>query len=561
MEAGFSHNGKTLLSGVDPAGRAERIAEAVAVRDRTLYLCPSPLFGYGLERLLSRLADAPNSALLCVEADPALLALSREHFSQTLKNDPRVHLIGQCDPVALCVLLRREWGPRFFRRVETIRLSGGWQLFPALYDSLAQSLQREIAIDWGNAMTLAKLGRLYIRNALRNLALIPRCPSLGQLSFGGDPLLVLGAGPSLDKLLDALPARFGEARRHPEERPFRIVCVDTCLPALRERGIRPDLVVILESQHWNLDDFVGLSGWKVPSAFDLSALPQSGAVLAGGVFLFFTPWTKLAVFQRLGSAGLLPEAMPPLGSVGLSSVAIARRLTQGAIVTAGLDFAFTLDSYHARSTGGYLRRLHRQTRFAGLLNAQAAFDGTAPAASKTGGTVITNPSLRNYRDLFQREFAPAPGAAARVFDLAVDGLPLGIPSLSLEEALGVLSAAGPAGKSSPAAGDSGTGTALAEKLRVFAQGEQGRLTLLRDMLTGGAPADYAALCTLIDECDYLWAHFPDFAAAGRRPGRAELEAGSPPEVSFLKRLRVEIDPFLRLWGLTLQELSSPRASV
>ncbi|MDR1858937.1 MAG: DUF115 domain-containing protein [Treponema sp.] len=575
MGAGFSHNGKTLLSAVDPAGRADRVAGKVAVKDRTLYLCPSPLFGYGLERLLSRLADAPNSALLCVEADPEMFALSREHFSPALKSNPRLRLTSQRDAAALCALLRREWGPRFFRRVETVRLSGGWQLFPALYDSLAQSLQREIAIDWGNAMTLARLGRRYIRNALRNLALIPRCPSLGQLSFGEDPILVLGAGPSLDSLLDALPARFGKAHRLPETRPFRIACVDTCLPALRERGITPDLVVVLESQHWNLDDFIGMSGWKVPAAFDLSALPRSGAVLAGGVSLFFTPWARLAIFQRLGSAGLLPEAVPPLGSVGLSAVSIARRLTRGAIITAGLDFAFTLDSYHARSTGGHLGRLRRQNRFAGLLNPRAAFDGTVLAASKTGGKAITNPALRNYRDLFQREFAADP----RIFDLAAGGLPLGIPSLSPEEAFGVLRGVGN-GEWGMGNGGWGTGNgewgsgetrkarcqtvpvdkgniaaALAEKLRVFAQGEQGRLILLCDILTGKAPMDHAALDTLVGECDYLWAHFPDYAAAGRRPGRAEMEAGSPQAVSFLKRLRIEIDPFLELWDFTLRELS------
>ena len=559
MDAGFSHNGKTLLSAVDPAGRADRVADAVAIAGRTLYFCPSPLFGYGLERLLARLAEVPNAALLCVEADPALFALSQGHFSPALKNDSRLRLTDQCDPAALCALLRREWGPRFFRRVEIIHLNGGWQLFPALYDSLAQSLRQEIALDWGNAMTLAKLGRLYIRNALRNLALIPRCPSLAGLSFGSDPALVLGAGPSLDSLLDVLPAHFGEAQRLPQTRPFRIICVDTCLPALRERGITPDLAVILESQHWNLNDFIGLSGWQVPAAFDLSALPRSGAVLSGGVFLFFTPWARLAIFQRLDSSGLLPVAVPPLGSVGLSAVSIVRSLTRGPIVTAGLDFAFTPDSYHARSTPGHLGRLRRQNRFAGLLNAQAAFDGAVSVTSRTGGKVFSNPALRSYRDLFQREFATGNGAAS-IFDLATGGLPLGVPSLSLEKAIDVLKGMGNGewgmGESRNVSIDKSNIAALTEKLRAFIQNEQGRLTLLRDTLTGRAPMNHTALDALIDECDYLWAHFPDYAAAERRPGKAELEAGSPQAVSFLKRLRVEIDPFLKLLDLTLRELCS-----
>ena len=82
------------------------------------------------------------------------------------------------------------------------------------------------------------------------------------------------------------------------------------------------------------------------------------------------------------------------------------------------------------------------------------------------------------------------------------------------------------------------------------------MTLLRDMLTGAAAADLPRLNLLIDECDYLWAHFPDYAAAGgRRPGEAEIAGASPEAVSFLKRLRAEIDPFLKLWNLTLEEIS------
>jgi hypothetical protein len=571
---GFSWKGKTLLSGIDPAGKAERVAETVPVMDRILYLCPSPLYGYGLERLLARLDGFPHSAVLCIEAEPELFALSREHFDAALNGSQKLRITDQCEPGTLCALLRQEWGPRFFRRVEMIRLNGGWQLHHELYDTLAESLRREIALDWGNAMTLAKLGRRYIRNALRNLPLIPRCHPLQQLDFGSAPALVLGAGPSLDTLLDSLQSRFGGPLNLPEQRPFRIICVDTCLTALRERGITPDLAVILESQHWNLADFIGLSGqqgcgqqgclWNVPAALDLSALPRSAHVLSGGLFLFFTPWTTLNIFGRLEAAGLLPPRLPPLGSVGLSAAAIARQLTRGAIITAGLDFSFSLDSYHARSTPGHKAKLRRQNRFTGLLNAQAALGGTVlHTVSKTGGQVFSTPAMRNYRDIFEREFSNA-DSGARFFDIAGSGLPLGATTLSPEEAFDVLSG----GREShggtedtetteeiqnfyspcPRTEGSMWSPCLRERsLEIFIQGEENRLILLRDMLTGAAAPDSDALVTLIDECDYLWAHFPDYAGTDRRPGKAELSDGAA--LSFLKRLRVEIDPFLKLWGL------------
>ena len=562
MVGGFSRKGKTLLSGVDPAGRADRTADAVSAADRTLYLCPSPLYGYGLEHLLARLSGFTNSAVLCVEADPELFALSREYFPPALLDNPKLRLTSESGDGALCALVRREWGPRFFRRVETVRFTGGWQLFPHVYDALEDSLRREIALDWGNAITLAKLGRRYIRNALSNLALIPRFLSLDKISFGGDPALILGAGPSLDNSLDALQAHYGDTLKLPQTRSFRIICADTCLPVLKDRGITPDLAVVLESQHWNLDDFTGLSGWKVPVAFDLSALPRSASALAGDVYLFFTPWTRLTIFERLESAGLLPLRQPPLGSVGLSAVSIARCLTRGAIVCAGLDFSFTLDSFHARSTPGHARLLRRQNRFTGLFNAEAAFGAAVQKTSaKNGGAVFTNPALRNYRDLFEREFGADNGDASRFFDIDGSGLSLGIRTLSSEEAIKMLSSEylaqrrkgaeigslfenGSLSSVPPCLREIKFG--IIEKLEIFIRGETDRLMLLRKLLTGEAPMDHASLDSLIDECDYLWAHFPDYAAAERRPGKTELEAGSPSAISFLKRLRVEIDPFLRI---------------
>jgi len=553
MEGGFSYKGKTLLSRVDPAGKADRVADTVHVIDGTLYLCPSPLYGYGLERLLSRLEKlAPNSAVLCIEPEPDLFAISRDHFNDALKQSPKLRLTNHCEPARLCALIREEWGSRVFRRIHVLRLNGGWQLYPDL-DGLADTLRREIALDWGNAMTLAKLGRRYIRNAVRNLALIPKHPSIDALSFGAEPVLVLGAGPSLDPVLDALAARFGESCLLPETRFFRIVCVDTCLPALRQRGIRPDLVIILESQQWNLDDFTGLSGWDVPAAFDLSALPGSANVLGNRLYLFFTPWTRLNIFMRLEEAGLLPAGIVPLGSVGLSAVALSMRLTQGAIITAGIDFSFSMDLYHARSTPGHLAKLRRQNRFRGLLNADTAFGRSVfSAVSKNGTKVLSNPSMRNYRDLFEKQFA---GCSSRLFDLAGSGLPLGVKTLSMEDALSMLT------------GDKRMvnrpcideiSMPNVEKLHDFIHKEVDRLLELRAMLTGETAMDYSILAGLIDECDYLWAHFPDYAASSRRPEKAEFEAGGQAMVSFLKRVRAEIEPFLKLWKQIREQVARSR---
>jgi hypothetical protein len=532
-----SYKGKTLLSTMDPAALADRTVGAIPKPKGTLYFCPSPLFGYGLKLLLEGIS--PDSAILCVEADEKLMALSREKIDKALLNNPRFRLVQTGDPALLCALVREAWGGRSFRRIEVLRLTGGWQLNPELYDRLAEALRGDMAVDWGNAMTLVKLGRRYARNALRNLALLPRSSPLGAVSFGAVPVLVLGAGPSLDGVLKGLRAALGDLPIS-AERPFRIICVDTALSSLYEWKLKPDLVVALESQHWNLRDFIGLSSWEVPVAMDLSALPVTGEILGAHPHIFFTPWTKLSLFGRLKTAGLLPETLPPLGSVGLSAVAIAHRLSTGPVILGGIDFSFSLDQSHTRSAPAHLERLRGQTRFCGLIDGGAAFrKGCFTALSKTGERVRSNQAMKNYRELFQREFAEN----RRICDIAGSGLPLGLRTLTKEEAYTVL-ATGAAAATVRNIGESNAPNTTA-LVHAFVQGELESLSCLRGILTGETGAEQ--LEGLLGTCDYLWAHFPDYAGAeGKHPVLSDL--------GFLKRVRAEIDPFIKLLQGVLKEL-------
>ena len=572
-----SYMGKTLLSRIDPVAQAERLAAGLELKESTLYLCPSPLYGYGVPLILKKLK--PNSALLCVEVDEKLFSLSQIAFSKNAiyenseslpgSDDGNFALVRGTDGERLCAFVRERWGMRIFRRVEVIRLTGGSQLFPQLYDEFETALRREITVEWGNAMTLIRLGRLYARNLIRNLALASDGDA-GNLNFGSSPVLVLGAGPSLDPLLDELQYHFGGKTcgkiPGPSERRYKIICVDTSLPALVEREILPDLVVVLESQYWNIRDFIGIQGREIDAALDLSSLPASTRVLGGKRYFYATPWTDLALFTRLKKEGLLPGSFAPLGSVGLTAVALALRLGSGPILTGGIDFSFTLDSFHARSTPGHRELLNRQNRFISIVKADTAFrDGTFSIVSKTGPEepvfadacskrVRSNPAMRNYRDLFEQEF----GGNPRLLDIMGTGLPLGVKTVSVKDAIAILGEDTGTVRGEfyhePRIFDSTlTNTnekteykaRVRDKIAAFISREMDTLTTLKDMLSGAIPAEPARLEALLDTADYLWAHFPECAGAGRRPPGTNI--------SFLKRVRVEIEPFWKLWEMSLRD--------
>jgi hypothetical protein len=256
--------------------------------------------------------------------------------------------------------------------------------------------------------------------------------------------------------------------------------------------------------------------------------------------------------------------------VGLSAVSLALRVTGGPVITGGIDFSFTLDRYHARSSPGHLEWLEKHRRFSGVRNPPAFRRGVFSIPSKTGEPVLSDPGLRSYRDLFEMEFGGS-GGGGRIRDISGSGLPLGIPVISPEEALALLEAPAP----EEAAGGSGAvpppgsaalppgrqGAPPPRELEALIRRETAFLEELRDLLRGEKiprrdrpdpeKPDPARLEFLLDYCDYLWAHFPECAGAGgRRP--------PPGDLSFLKRVRAETDPFLKLFRLSLGELGSLR---
>ena len=491
-----------------------------------------------------------GSAILCVEADGELFDLSRKAFADSSSGffaDEKIALIKETSPENLCAFVRKTWGERAFHRVEPVHLTGGWQLFPLLYKEMEDALSHEIAVEWGNAMTLIRLGRLYARNLIRNLALIGEADN-SALDFGAAPVLALGAGPSMDIILDELTSLSGGKIPKPGKRPYKIVCADTCLKALVEREILPDLVVILESQHWNLRAFIGIRNREIDAALDLSSLPASTRVLRGKRCFYATGWTKLRLLERLEKEGILPEACPPLGSVGLTTVALALRTGCGPVLTGGIDFSYTMDALHARSTPGHSDLLNRLNRIRSLFPVNAAFrDGTFSTISKTGKPVRSDPAMRNYRNLFEREFSLPTEAAhnPRLFDITGTGLSLGVKTVSPAEAFAILNRSGETHSSPVPTEGSWKGKTSSGKIIDFINRETGYLSSLKDMLTGAIPPESERIEELLDKCDYLWAHFPECAGAGGfKPPATDL--------GFLKRVRTEIEPFQKCWQLAMK---------
>jgi hypothetical protein len=430
-----------------------------------------------------------------------------------------------------------------FRRVVRFNLSEGFRLHEQYYNELETKLRAEITREWSNAATMTKLGRRYALNFMRNLGLLDKLPSLADWLPPPSPMTVLGAGPSLDSFVDK-----GEP----------LICVDTALPVLAARGIRADLAVALEAQHWNLRDFIGCRAVPRALAMDMSALPATAKAVDCPVYLFWTPWTRLRFFDRLKATGLLPLELPPLGNVGITAYALARRLFSGDVQTAGLDFSFTSDQYHCRGSPGHIELLRSTNRFKSLIPAgQTLRSSTFAFVGEGGVRHRADPVMRGYRELFEGIRAGAVSdtqkkclTPTKVSDTGGGTMSdtqksarhqkkvsdTAQPIAIYGDALGACRPPTPdprpracVASVNPEVSDTTASTMIA-LLR-------SELETIRAILGGREKAPPETLAALLAQNDYLYAHFPDYAARDRPPDITDL--------SFLKRVSAEIEPFLR----------------
>jgi hypothetical protein len=512
------HRGIALYPAADPRGSAGGRARTASLHPRTLVFIPSVGLGYGLAELLAGLPA--DCAILCVEADAELLDRAS---AAGLPRDSRLAVICTREP-EVAARAARSLGIGRFRRVVELPLCAGYRLEPRLYADLARALRDLVGTHWRDAATLISLGSLWVRNLFENLHVLPRSCDLLSLSCTA-PVVVAGAGPSLEASLEPI-------RRCREG--LVLVAADTALPRLLGESLAPDLVVALEGQVANLQDFLPSPGAQMLLACDLTSHPATARLFPGPVALFSSRFAPLSLFDRLAHAGLLPCPFPPLGSVGVAAARAALGLTRGEVFLAGLDFGYPGAATHARGTAPHRAALHSSRRLCGV--DQQSVGSLASRRmlyerNRHGVQVATDVVLRSYRDGLRRECS---AEAGRMWDLGTAGLDLGLRSIGAGSFLERIRAAG--ARSPRLAAAKGSGGPPAGQVAAFLRAEieilDTAIAAIPGMLAaassaGGLPPGSGSLLGAID---YAWVHFPD-ADGG-------LRAGGDRTVSFLARVRV-----------------------
>lgn len=355
------------------------------------------------------------------------------------------------------------------------------------FDTVRSLVKRNQRKNEINEATLKKFGKLWCRNSLKNVDWLGRlgeaggickaddrtCKATDRTGKAGDrtckaadrtcnfvsasgnsvtgigqfrgraaaglPFLIVGAGPSLEKVLP-----------HLEDLKKRcvIVCVETSLRALLRNGVQPDFIILTDPQFWAYRHIAGLAAPDSILITEVSAYPavfrfpclqialcssqfpvgqwfeqKLGLTAASRNLVGAGDLPGKAGGQPAGSADSLLGDLGTGGSVASSAWNFAAFCGTSEIYTVGLDFAFPGRQTHIRGSEAEQTYHTVSSRLAtpDKFTATALFSANAVLSKDYNGRpVLTDSRMKMFSWWFEARLAGCPGV--KTFTLSPQGL-------------------------------------------------------------------------------------------------------------------------------------------
>ncbi|HCR37534.1 MAG TPA: hypothetical protein DIU37_05230 [Opitutae bacterium] len=304
-------------------------ANALSLEPRTCYFLSG--FGLGLQvrAVLERLPQ--DSVLFVWEENAALLkaVFNQENFNDFLA-DERL-LLGVGNPDADC-----------FQSLDSLHYDTLAQVQPLIYGPLFavnalganlafKAFKEQYLFVNSNYTGCLKDGLMLQEATLHNANTFLRAPDVGCMRdlFHGLPLILVGAGPSLDEALPFL--------KRVEARGI-IACVNSAYRSLRDAGIHPQITVAVDARP---DTFKGYAGSLTEGTYLVAPYtvnPEVPKVFPGRIFT----WTGQSALAKTLRVRLgLGEGMHILeqGTVSASILDLARLWGCSRVCLVGQDMA------------------------------------------------------------------------------------------------------------------------------------------------------------------------------------------------------------------------------
>jgi len=127
--------------------------------------------------------------------------------------------------------------------ISLIKLNSELQIDEFFFKELQIKINELVQRKNINLNTLKKFSKLWSRNLIKNHNYLLKYPGvdLTKNYFKGVPVLIIGAGPSIDDLDNIVKLK----------NKLLIIAVDTAYSFCLNKGIEPDFIVVTDAQYWN----------------------------------------------------------------------------------------------------------------------------------------------------------------------------------------------------------------------------------------------------------------------------------------------------------------------
>ncbi len=364
--------GVLLGSAYDPGRDGERLAAQMAEAPADILVA----LGFGLGEQLEAFAERRPETLIVYEPSLARLkaALCRLPIAKLLKTHRDIHLTADLDQFTAILAARYVPGLciRVFPHPAVLRLD------PAGVAAAVERTKRiKDATDTRISTSVSQLMPWAFITAA-NGRRIARSAHFGRTSglFAGKPAVVAAAGPSLDKQLPLL-------RAHRDR--VVVIAIGQTLKALRQAGIEPDLVHVLESKDVSQQLTGAGDTRQLIVALTPDAHPAIYDVPARAVFTATTGGSPMGgwIAKATGESRFTMGG----GTVAQGAVGLAVMMGCNPILLIGQDLAFTDGRAYAQGSAY------------DFVQVELAEDGTcALTEMNQKASLINDPSRLTTRD-------------------------------------------------------------------------------------------------------------------------------------------------------------------
>jgi len=328
-------NNRLIHSGIDPIREAQKITESIS--GYKIYI----VFGLGLGYHIKAILEKLNPL--------AVIVIENESVIEVFKNtnniyDERLKIFSTKEKDKIINFLEEFITIKTISNIKFFYLNSIYPLYESEYKEVENNIKTFLEYFFQSLFTEIEFSVLWHKNAILNIYNINKALSY---AIEGDVVLI-GAGPSLTKNIELI-------KRLSKTTP--IICVDTALKLLIYSGIIPDMIVSLDSQIHNYNDFLGINAKileKTILAFDITSynkIPEKFDNL-----LIFKTENILKEFFEIFEERIKIEEVLPGGSVSASALSLIYKLGARSITLIGHDFEYNKIT-HSVSTPSYLKML------------------------------------------------------------------------------------------------------------------------------------------------------------------------------------------------------------